>query len=121
MKNQNQSGLEFIVQKSQLPQITDANAFKKYMKNVEFLYELNNPVETKLDIKDINLETYDGVTYVTCQTNILPEITFSIPSNLGSLVQNNAKNINDIYKLIDEVIIPQITQNALDIDLLKVK
>ena len=121
MKNQNQSGLEFLVQKSQLPQITDVNAFKKYMKNVEFLYELNNPVETKLDIKDINLETYDGVTYVTCQTNILPEITFSIPSNLGSLVQNNAKNINDIYKLIDEVLIPQITQNALDIDLLKVK
>lgn len=114
--------LQIRILKSKLKSL-DETGFKDWLKAnpTTFYYELDKPVETKLDIKDINLETYDGVTYVTCQTNILPEITFSIPSNLGSLVQNNAKNINDIYKLLDEVLIPQITQNALDIDLLKVK
>ena len=36
-------------------------------------------------------------------------------------MQENAQNINKLYKLIDEVIIPQLINNSADIEILKLK
>ena len=83
-------------------------------------YELATPIETKLDTKDINVETFDGLTYILTNNNIQPELEFKIPSNLGALIQNNAKKINELFKLIDELIIPQLTTNTSDIAMLQI-
>lgn len=83
-------------------------------------YELENTIETKLNIKDINVETFDDLTYVLTNNNIQPELEFKIPSNLGALIQNNAKKINELFKLIDELIIPQLTTNTSDIAMLQI-
>ena len=82
--------------------------------------ELATPIETKLDTKDINIETFDDLTYVLTNNNIQPELEFKIPSNLGALIQNNAKKINELFKLIDELIIPQLTTNTSNIAVLQI-
>ena len=122
MKNQGQSGLEILVQKRQITSITDVNSFKKYLQDnsAVIYYELETPVETKLDTKDINVETFDGLTYILTNNNIQPELELKIPSNLGALIQNNAKKINELFKLIDELIIPQLTTNTSNIAMLQI-
>ena len=42
-------------------------------------YELNAPVETKLDIDNINLQTFKDLTYVTSDNNIEPVLEFKAP------------------------------------------
>ena len=64
---------------------------------------------------------YEGTTYVTTDNAIQPTLSFKVPSNIGGVIQENAQNINDLYKLIDEVIIPQLINNSADIELLKLK
>lgn len=82
---------------------------------------LDAPIEIKLDIKDLELETFADVTYVTSNNAVKPTLSFKVPSNLAGIVQQNAKNVNELYKLVDEVIIPQLMNNATDIQLLKLK
>ena len=36
-------------------------------------------------------------------------------------MQANSQNINKLYKLIDEFIIPQLVNNSADIEILKLK
>ena len=79
------------------------------------------PIETKLDIQNIDLEVYEDATYVTTDNSIKPALSFKVPSNIGGIMQENAQNINKLYKLIDEVIIPQLVNNSADIEILKLK
>ena len=82
---------------------------------------LDAPIETKLDIKDLELGTFADITYVTSNNAVKPTLSFKVPSNLAGIVQQNAKNVNELYKLIDGVIIPQLMNNTTDIQLLKLK
>ena len=89
--------------------------------NVNTYKPLQTPVETKLDIQNIDLEVYEDTTYITTENAIQPTLNFKVPSNLGGMVQANSQNINKLYKLIDEVIIPQLINNSADIEILKLK
>ena len=80
---------------------------------------LQTPVETKLDIQNLDLEVYKDTTYVTTDNAIQPTLSFKVPSNIGGVMQTNSQNINKLYKLIDEVIIPQLINNSADIEILK--
>ena len=82
---------------------------------------LETPTETKLDINNLDLEVYKDVTHITTDNAIQPVLSFKVPSNLGCIVQENATNINKLYKLIDEVVIPQLINNSADIEILKIK
>ena len=82
---------------------------------------LDKEIEIKLDIKDLDLETFADITYIASDNAVKPTLSFKVPSNLAGIVQQNAKNVNELYKLIDEVIIPQLMNNATDIQLLKLK
>ena len=102
---------------------SDVNGTKNWFKQnrTTVYYELNAPVETKLDIQNIVLEVYKDITYVTTENTIQPTLSFKVPSNIGGVTQENAQNINELYKLIDEVIIPQLINNSADIEILKLK
>ena len=115
-------GFELLIQKRKITEITDVETMKNYFRNNSaVLYlKLKNPIETKLDIKDINVETFGDLTYISTNNNIQPELEFKIPSNLGALIQNNAKKINELFKLIDELIIPQLTTNTSNIAVLQI-
>lgn len=115
--------LTLLFPKEKCPTLTDMSSFKTWLKNnpIILYYELQSPVETKISDSKLSLDTYNALTYVFSNNDISPNIKVKIASNLGSIIQQNAKSINDIYRLIDELIIPQVTQNTLNIELLKLK
>ena len=123
MQNDNMQGIEILVQKRNIPSITDLASFKKYLQDnsAVLYYELDTPVETKLSLNSLDLEIYKDITYITTDNAIQPVLNLKIPSNLGGMAQANAQNINKLYKLIDEVIIPQLINNSADIEILKLK
>ena len=75
---------------------------------------LETPIETKLDIQNLDLEVYKNITYITTDNVIQPVLSFKIPSNIGGIIQENAQNINKLYKINDEIIIPQLINNSAD-------
>ena len=75
---------------------------------------LETPTETKLNIYNLNLEVYENTTYITTDNAIQPTLSFKVPSNIGGIIQENAQNINKLYKINDEIIIPQLINNSAD-------
>lgn len=115
--------LSITISQTKLNNTNTTGAFKQWLSNnpVTVYYELETPVETKLNIKNLDLEVYKDTTYITTDNTIQPTLSFKVPSNLGSIIQANSQNINELYKLIDEVIIPQLINNSADIEVLKLK
>ena len=115
--------LSITISKTKLNNTNTISAFKQWLSNnpVTVCYELETPVETKLNIKNLDLEVYKDTTYITTDNTIQPTLSFKVPSNLGGIIQTNSQNINELYKLIDEVIIPQLINNSADIEVLKLK
>ncbi|EOU1489406.1 BppU family phage baseplate upper protein [Clostridium perfringens] len=70
---------------------------------------------------DIDLDTYQDKTYFSINNTIPGNLDFKVPSNIASIVQANSKAINEIYDLIDKLILPNILQNTTDIEVLKIK
>ena len=115
--------LSITISKTKLNNTNTTGAFKQWLSNnpVTVCYELETPVETKLDINNLDLEVYKDTTYITTDNALQPALSFKVPSNLGGIIQANSQNINELYKLIDEVIIPQLINNSADIEVLKLK
>ena len=96
--------LSITVSKTKLNNTNTGNAFKQWLSNnpVTVCYELETPVETKLDINNLDLEVYKDTTYVATDNAIQPTLSFKVPSNMGGVMQGNAQNINKLYKQINE-------------------
>ena len=101
----------------------DVNGFKKWLQAnpVTVYYQRASPIITELNIKDLDLSVLQDVTHIMSTNSIPAELKFKIASNIGSILQQQSKNINDLYRLIDELLVPQLTSNTLDIELLKNK
>ncbi|MBM7836448.1 BppU family phage baseplate upper protein [Clostridium sardiniense] len=101
----------------------DVNGFKKWLQAnpVTVYYQRASPIITELNIKDLDLSVFQDVTHIMSTNSIPAEFKFKIASNIGSILQQQSKNINDLYKIIDEILVPQVTSNTLDIELLKNK
>ena len=115
--------LSITISKTKLNNTNTTGAFKQWLSNnpVTACYELETPIETKLGINNLDLEVYKDTTYIKTDNAIQPTLSFKVPSNLGGIIQANSQNINELYKLIDEVIIPQLINNSADIEVLKLK
>ena len=115
--------LSITISKTKLNNTNTTGAFKEWLSNnpTTVYYELATPIETKLNINNLDLEVYKDTTYITTDNTIQPTLSFKVPSNLGGIIQANSQNINELYKLIDEVIIPQLINNSADIEVLKLK
>ncbi|WP_075809880.1 BppU family phage baseplate upper protein [Clostridium perfringens] len=90
----------------------DTSGLKKYFKN---LYNSNNPVivyyqlatptiEIVENCVDIDLDTYQEKTYFNILNSLPGALDFRVPSNLGSVIQNMAKEINNIWDVIDMLV-----------------
>lgn len=103
--------------------IQSVEEFKTWLQQnpIEIYFAIAEPIETKISDTKISLDTYNALTYIFSNNLISPNIKAKVASNLGTIIQQNAKSINDIYKLIDEVLIPQLTTNTANIELLKLK
>ena len=93
------------INKSRLDTV-DYDGIKKFIADNQLTvyYALKTPIETKLDINNLDLEVYKDTTYVTTDNAIKPALSFKIPSNIGGVMQSNAQNINKLYRLTDEVV-----------------
>ena len=91
--------LSITISKTKLNNTNTTVAFKQWLSNnpVTACYELATPVETKLDINNLDLEVYKDTTYVTTDNTIQPTLSFKVQSNIGGVIQENAQNINKLY------------------------
>ena len=87
------------------------NGFKAWLKDnpTEIIYQLATPVVEVIDrVIDIDLDTYQEKTYFSIE-NLLPgTLDFKVPSNLGSSLQNLAKEVNNIWDVINNLLVPSI-------------
>lgn len=80
-------GLMIRISKNVLNQ-QDVNGFKKWLQAnpTTVYYEPNTPIETKLGIDTINLETFKEVTYIYSNNNIEPIFNFKAPVDTAKTI-----------------------------------
>ncbi|BAB80840.1 BppU family phage baseplate upper protein [Clostridium perfringens] len=89
---------------------------------INTVYILDKPVtEIVENCVDIDLDTFGEKTYFNIENSIKGSLDFKVPSNIASIVQSNSKAINELYNLIDTLVLPNILQNTTDIEMLKLE
>ncbi|WP_415347737.1 BppU family phage baseplate upper protein [Clostridium perfringens] len=102
----------------------DINGFKAWLKAnpTTIVYQLATPViEVVENCVDIDLDTFGEKTYFNILNSLPGTLDFKVPSNIASIVQSNSKAINELYNLIDTLVLPNILQNTTDIEMLKLE
>ncbi|MBO3333485.1 BppU family phage baseplate upper protein [Clostridium perfringens] len=89
---------------------------------INTVYILDKPVtEIVENCVDIDLDTFGEKTYFSIENSLPGTLDFKVPSNIASIVQANSKTINELYNLIDTLVLPNILQNTTDIEMLKLE
>ena len=117
------TNLMFHIQKSKLT-TPDVNGFKAWLKAnpTTIVYQLaTSTVEIVENCVDIDLDTFGEKTYFNILNSLPGTLDFKVPSNITSIVQANSKAINELYNLIDTLVLPNILQNTTDIEMLKLE
>lgn len=123
--NQSQNGNIFYINilKSKLT-TQNVEGFKAWLKanSTTVIYQLDTPVtEIVENCVDIDLDTYQEKTYFNILNSLPGTLDFKVPSNIASIVQSNSKAINELYNLIDTLVLPNILKNTTDIEMLKLE
>lgn len=105
------SKLNKIMEKDQ--SITDrTEALRKYIKENEFkLYlELNSPYEDTIPIPGFNISVFEEGSTITTNSSLKPIFDFVMPNSLGTILQSQISQINNIYKVLYNDILPNIIE-----------
>lgn len=89
----------------------DVKGFKAWLKDnpTEIIYQLATPVVEVVDgLIDIDLDTYQEKTYFSIENSLPGTLDFKVSSNIGSVVQNMAKEVNNIWDVINNLLVPGI-------------
>ena len=80
---------KFRILKSKLSS-QDIDGIKAWLQAnpVTIYYELETPVETKLDIDNLNLKTFKDLTYVTSENNIKPVLSGQATKDITTVIKN---------------------------------
>ncbi|HFD2050827.1 TPA: BppU family phage baseplate upper protein [Clostridium perfringens] len=87
----------------------DVEGFKAWLKAnpTTIVYQLSTPVtEIVENCVDIDLDTYQEKTYFSIENSLPGTLDFKVPSNIGSVVQNMAKEVNNIWDVINNLLVP---------------
>ncbi|EGT4144507.1 DUF2479 domain-containing protein [Clostridium perfringens] len=87
----------------------NVEGFKKWLKAnpTEIIYQLATPaIEIVENCVDIDLDTFQDKTYFNILNSLPGTLDFKVPSNLGSVVQNMAKEVNNIWDVINNLLVP---------------
>ncbi len=96
--------------------------FKTELKSnpITVLYQLDKSVtEIVENCVDIDLDTYQEKTYFSILNNLPGTLDFKVPSNIGSVVQNMAKEVNNIWDVINNLLVPSIVKANGNLAMLK--
>lgn len=89
----------------------DINGFKAWLKAnpTTIVYQLATPViEVVENCVDIDLDTFQDKTYFNILNSIKGSLDFKVPSNIASIVQSTAKEVNNIWDVINNLLVPSI-------------
>ncbi|MBO3344310.1 BppU family phage baseplate upper protein [Clostridium perfringens] len=101
-----QYGVYIKILKSKLS-TQDAEGLKAWLKaNQTVIYFARATPVTEIveNCVDIDLDTYQEKTYFNILNSLPGTLDFKVPSNLGSVVQNMSKEINNIWDVIDMLV-----------------
>lgn len=100
------------IKKSELS-TPDLEGFKSWLKTnpTTMIYQLAEPtIEIVENCVDIDLDTYQEKTYFNILNSLPGTLDFKVPSNIGSVVQNVAKEVNNIWDVINNLLVPNIVK-----------
>lgn len=86
---------------------------KKWLKEnpLTMVCQRATPVVEVVDgVIDIDLDTYQEKTYFNILNSLPGTLDFKVPSNLGSSLQNLAKEVNNIWDVINNLLVPSIVK-----------
>lgn len=89
----------------------DVSGFKQWLAEnpVTVLYELSKPVITDIT-EDLNVRTYEDVTYISTVGPVKADLEFKTPMNLRAIINQTADRITEAEKLVDELLLPNIVE-----------
>lgn len=106
------SSIFININKDKLP-TQDVEGFKAWLKAnpITVVYQLDKPVtEIVENCVDIDLDTYQEKTYFNILNSLPGTLDFKVPSNIGSVVQNMAKEVNNLWDVINNLLVPSIVK-----------
>ncbi|MDK0574309.1 BppU family phage baseplate upper protein [Clostridium perfringens] len=106
------SYIKISISKSKLT-TQNVEGFKEWLKAnpTEIIYQLATPVVEIVDgLIDIDLDTYQEKTYFSIENSLPGTLDFKVPSNIGSVVQNMSKEVNNIWDVINNLLVPSIVK-----------
>ncbi|XZL56629.1 BppU family phage baseplate upper protein (plasmid) [Clostridium perfringens] len=104
------NSVNICIEKSALA-TPDIEGFRAWLKAnpTTIVYQLAEPtVEIVENCVDIDLDTYQEKTYFSIENSLPGTLDFKVPSNIGSVVQNMAKEVNNIWDVINNLLVPGI-------------
>lgn len=103
--------ISILFSKNKISSINNLETCKQYLRenNIELYYQLATPItEIVENCVDIDLDTYQEKTYFNILNSLPGTLDFKVASNLGSMVQNMAKEVNNIWDVINNLLVPGI-------------
>lgn len=100
----------------------DVESFKEWLKAnlTTIIYQLATPtIEIVENCIDIDLDTYQEKTYFNILNSLPGTLDFKVPSNIASIVQNTAKEVNNIWDVINNLLVPSIVKANGNIAMIK--
>ncbi|MGU8478454.1 BppU family phage baseplate upper protein, partial [Clostridium perfringens] len=115
------NGIDIQISKSKLSNPT-IEGFKAWLKAnpTTIVYQLATPtVEIVENCVDIDLDTFQDKTYFSIENSIKGTLDFKVPSNIASIVQNTAREVNNIWDVINNLLVPSIVKANGNLAMLK--
>ncbi|WP_419867593.1 hypothetical protein [Clostridium perfringens] len=100
----------------------NVEGFKKWLKanKTTIVYQALNPkIEIVENCIDIDLDTYSNKTFFRIENSLPGLLDFKVPSNIGSVVQNMAKEVNNIWDVINNLLVSSIVKANGNLAILK--
>ncbi|SQI03865.1 BppU family phage baseplate upper protein [Clostridium perfringens] len=115
------NSVNICIEKSALA-TPDIEGFRAWLKAnpTTIVYQLATPtVEIVENCVDIDLDTYQEKTYFNILNSLPGTLDFKVPSNIGSSLQNLAKEVNNIWDVINNLLVPSIVKANGNIAMIK--
>ncbi len=100
----------FSIKKSRLVD-SSLDSAKQWLKlnPTTVYYELETPIVTDIT-EDLNVRTYEDVTYISTVGPVKADLEFKTPMNLRAIINQTADRITEAEKLVDELLLPNIVE-----------
>ncbi len=117
------NSVNICIEKSALA-TPDIEGFRAWLKAnpTTIVYQLAAPtVEIVENCVDIDLDTFQEKTYFNILNSLPGSLDFKVPSNIASIVQNTAREVNNIWDVINNLLVPGLMDTKKTLALKTIK